>query len=386
MDAQKVVMVLAESCHNDSRVMREAKKLAEAGYAVVILALHKKGLSRIEERDGYVIIRLCCWLPDGSIVAMVVREAFFYFFSFLGILWIRPVVCHIHNPRALIPGVCAAKLVRAKIIYDSHEWWETALHRTDFPRWIFVLVVDMENYFAHKADVILTVSGSIARILRRRFHRPVFLIRNVSEIYTGPKNNLLREVLGLVDDERKIILYQGLFLQKRGILETINAMQWVDRGAIFVLLGCDGDRARGITAKELKAEINRLGLSNRVFIYGPVPAEAMLDYTASADVGVCTLDASCGNHYRSLANKFFCYAAAWLPVAVNNFPEMGGLVRRYHIGVTLDSIDPSEIAEKLNILLQSNGEFKEGIIRFNEVFNWKREGNRLLKIYERLLN
>jgi len=383
---ERVVMILAEPCHDDSRVMRQAKTLVEAGYKVTILALYGKGLNMTEEHDGYRIIRLCCWLPGSGITAMVAREAFFYLFSFFGILCLRPLVCHIHNPRALMPGVLAAKLIRAKIVYDSHEFWAATVSRIDFPQWVFKTVVGIEDFLASRVDIILTVSGSIAGILRRRFRRPVFLIRNVSDLPDKSKDDILREVLGLQGDKRKIILYQGLFLEKRGILETIEAMQWVDKGAIFILLGYDGDKARGITTSEIKLKINRLGLSDRIFIYGPVPAALMLHYTISADFGICVLDPSYENHLRSLPNKFFSYVAAGLPVIVNDFPDMGQLVSKYRIGVTVNSTKPEDIAEKLNILLNSNGVYKQDIARFNRVFNWVREGKRLLKIYENLLS
>jgi glycosyltransferase involved in cell wall biosynthesis len=378
---KKVVMILAEPCHNDSRVMREAKTLAAAGYELVILALHKKGLEQVEGRDGYKIIRLCSWLPGNSVVAMIMKEIFFYICSFVHILWIRPAVCHIHNPRALMPGVCAAKLVGAKIIYDS---WAEAVHRTDFLRWIFRVVVGIENYFACRVDVVFAVSGSIGKILRRRFRRSVFLIRNVSNIFFCDKNDLLKKALELDDDKRKIILYQGLFSGKRGIFEIIEAMQWVSKEAVLVFLG--GEGTRGVRKIDMQAKIEEVGLANRIFIYGPVSADLVLIYTASADVGVCALNGGWKNHRYSLANKFFSYLMAGLPVAVSNLPEMGKLVRKYGVGVTFDPTDPQDIAEKLNTLLVSNGVYKKSIARFNQVFNWQREGRRLLRIYKKLLS
>ncbi|HRY63370.1 MAG TPA: glycosyltransferase [Patescibacteria group bacterium] len=380
----KVVMILAEPCHNDSRVMRQARTLSETGYGVTILALYGKGLNRIEEHDGYRIIRLCCWLPGSGIVAMVAREFFFYITSFLFILWSRPLVCHIHNPRALMPGVLAAKLVGAKIIYDSHELWGEAVHRTDFPQWIFRVVVGLEKFLAHRADVVLAVSGYIVRVLRKRFRKPVFLIRNVSD---GPqitlKGDLLRKSLGLSGDPRKIVLYQGLFSPGRGLFEIIEAMQWAT-GAVLIFLGYEG--THGIRVPDMKAKIDGLGLSQKVFIYGPVPADMILQYTASADIGVCSIQAVNKNHVFCLPNKFFSYVMAGLSVAVSNLPEMGRLVNKYSVGVTFDPTDPRDIAEKLNTLLGSNGVYQKNIARFNRVFNWEREGRRMLNIYKKLLS
>ena len=54
----KVWMFVYNNCRHDARVLKEAKTLAEAGHDVQIVALVGEGLSRVEERDGFRILRV----------------------------------------------------------------------------------------------------------------------------------------------------------------------------------------------------------------------------------------------------------------------------------------------------------------------------------------
>jgi hypothetical protein len=53
----KVCMFVHNNCKNDARVLKEAKTLTEAGYAVRVIALLDKTTEPHEEGDGFRIIR-----------------------------------------------------------------------------------------------------------------------------------------------------------------------------------------------------------------------------------------------------------------------------------------------------------------------------------------
>ena len=54
----RVCMILTNPCVNDSRVLREARALAAAGYEVRIVATQAEGVPPTEERDGFRIVRV----------------------------------------------------------------------------------------------------------------------------------------------------------------------------------------------------------------------------------------------------------------------------------------------------------------------------------------
>ena len=59
----KVWMFVCNNCRHDARVLKEAKTLAESGHDVQIVAVSGEGLSRVEERDGFRILRVNVSLP-----------------------------------------------------------------------------------------------------------------------------------------------------------------------------------------------------------------------------------------------------------------------------------------------------------------------------------
>ena len=81
--------------------------------------------------------------------------------------------------------------------------------------------------------------------------------------------------------------------------------------------------AEGNYAERLRVVAIEKGVAERVHLIGPVPLEALLSYTAQADIGVSLLEDSCENHRLALPNKLFEYLAAGLPVVVSNLPEAG---------------------------------------------------------------
>src|SRR4051812_40263524 len=111
-------MLLHKSVVHDSRVRREAAALVDAGRRVVVLELDPQAAGvldgferRSAARPRWSRRRVPAQLDRAVSLLAFVRE----------IVRLRPDFVHAHDVAMLVPGVVGAWLVRAGLVYDSHE-------------------------------------------------------------------------------------------------------------------------------------------------------------------------------------------------------------------------------------------------------------------------
>ena len=144
------------------------------------------------------------------------------------------------------------------------------------------------------------------------------------------------------------------------------------------------------TQAHLKALIASKGLAERVKILPPVPYAELLDWTASADMGlaILPLDFSVAVQMM-LPNKFFEYLMAGLPVLASPLRAIAEIIEANDVGQVLNSLEPIDVAESINALLAD----KEGLARMRrnaliaaqQEFHWEKERTRLLGLYRDIL-
>src|SRR3954454_4662279 len=159
----RVAMLLHKSVEHDSRVRREAKALAAAGHAVTVVELDAGARG---ELDGFVRRSAAppVWVRRAPPVQGY-RAVFLA--SFLArLLSLRPDVVHAHDAAMLLPGLLGARLVRAKLVYDSHEL-ATGVRYRDGGWARFVAAV--ERIAVPRATAVVTVTDGIAERLQERY-------------------------------------------------------------------------------------------------------------------------------------------------------------------------------------------------------------------------
>lgn len=157
----------------------------------------------------------------------------------------------------------------------------------------------------------ITVSSPITQEICTRYHTSeITLVRNVPVYQAVSKSNRLRQHLGL-GQEVRIALYQGNLQPDRGLDHLIRAAAYLERDIVIVLLG----KEIGDTLTQLETLIANEGVTDRVKILPPVPYAELLDWTASADMGLIIYSPGQSlNVQMCLPNKLFEYLMAGLPV------------------------------------------------------------------------
>jgi glycosyltransferase involved in cell wall biosynthesis len=373
----RIAMLLHKSVEFDSRVRREAKALAEAGYEVVVLELAEIPGGE-ENLDGF--LRRSCAPPGWvrrRLPSAVYRPLMLLWFVG-GLVRARPQIVHAHDAAMLLPGIVGARLTAARLVYDSHELATSVPYRERVWAW-FVSAV--ERTVVPRCAAVITVSDGIAARLRCRYRLRVTptVVRNVSALEADGAGGLRRR-LGL-ERHAPLVLHQGAPAPERGCEALVDAAARLD-GVHLVFLG-DPEPGYG---EELSARIRERGVSDRVWMVPSLPLAELLAHTAEADVGVSLLQDSCENHRLALPNKLFEYVAAGVPVITSALPESQRLVEGYGIGWCVRPDDTEALVAALRRALDRRGDprMQASLARAAAELRWPREKARLTELYARL--
>jgi glycosyltransferase involved in cell wall biosynthesis len=359
-----------------SRVDRSARTLAEAGWDVVLVAIKDAETPAFEERDGYVVRRVELasrrwprWLRPLRWVEAVWRT---YRVA-------RAERADAYNPRDIYPLlVCwaAARRQRVPYVYDSDE---LNLYR-NWPwaqkRWWHTLAKAYEGFFVRRAAAVITSDEGRATVLAETYgiERPV-VVRNVPEPVeqVRPDEAFRTTALG---DARYLLIYQGIFVPNRGLLELVEAMCELPECALALL-------GYGQLRERIETRIAELGLADRVRVFDAVPQETMLAYTAAADAGVIPIVGSCLSYVYAAPNKLFEDMMVGVPVVASDLPDMAAVVTGERVGTLIaDPTSPASIASAVRGLVHGTEPLAEIGARARQAalarHNWDVERPKLL--------
>jgi len=287
-------------------------------------------------------------------------------------------IYHAHDLNTLPLAFMAQRRFGGKIIYDSHELYTETSSISRLERRISRI---MEKYLIRRAHAVITVNESIANELAQRYKvdKPLVVMNCPPRRLSDGKeqSNCIQQALGLNEDT-PIILYQGGFSPNRGLENLVLSTRFFAKG-VLVLMGW------GKLESRLRGLAEDLYLTDRVYFLDPVPQEVLLEYSASAHVGVIPYQYVGLNNYYTTPNKLFEYIASGLPVVGSNFPELKRIIEGYELGKTFNPDDPKEIANAINYVLSDETRYKEmkkNALKAAKIFNWENESKKLLEIYK----
>jgi glycosyltransferase involved in cell wall biosynthesis len=382
-DATHVVMLLRNDYTHDTRVEKEAQTLVGAGYRVTVVAEAGAGLDMREVRDGVHVRRVrrpVDGIPGLRFVAQ--RVAFVR-----ALIATHPDVLHAHDTEVLETVAAAAAWLRVPFVYDAHDLWLGRMRRqpSAIYWWLYRRYYGLvEHFLLPRAAAAITVSGPIARHLERTYQlQRVDVVANLPDIDAVPVPRDLRSLPGAeaIPPDAPIVVYLGHVMSGRGVEHLIEAMGEVPR-AHLVLLG-GGDQRDLVTQLA-----NAAGVGDRVHALPRVPIAEVLDYAASAQVGVSPIEDVCLNYRYSLPNKLFQYMAAGLPVVASDFDQVRDVVEGAAAGLTVDPSSATDIARAVRALVEDPGLATEmgrnARAAVEARYNWGTAAATLIGVYRRV--
>ena len=361
-----VVMVAPRHRPWGNRIIREARALRDAGHEVVAVM---RAAAPVEPRLTYIGV-------GGE------RSRLGFVFRLLPLafrLWrLRGDVYHCHNPYS-IPLLMMLALAGKRVVYDTHEDYSRRLMmRGWIPRGLRPLACSLTTALERLASRVsaatfVTQAGQVSR-----FGPRTYLLRN-APVLPEPKAGASAERIS--DGPNKYeLLYAGSLTRARGVVNLLNALEiLVDRGlpVRLSLLGPDDD---GVVS-----ECRDHPAWGYVDYAGLVGHEVVLERMAEADLGIVVLQ-DVGDHADAYPSKLFEYMACGLPFVASDFPRWREFVGN-EAGCWVEPEDAFALADTITGILQDPDRRRAMSLAgraFIEEFNWDRENQVLLAVYQRL--
>ena len=289
-------------------------------------------------------------------------------------------VYHASDLYTLAAQHAAARHHKGRLVYDARELYPHVAATAGRP-WVRAMWRVVEGRHIRRADAVFTVSDSIAARLAQTYGLPPpVVLHNVPPYRSVTASGYLRAQTGAAPGT-VVLLHQGQIQKDRGCLLLADALRDVQR-AVLVFLG------GGPFKPMLQQHVRAASLNDRIRFLDPVPPDALLPVTASADVGITLLEDTCLNHRFALPNKLFEYLMAGLPVLASDLPEIRGVVEAFEVGCVVNPADRAALVETLQHMVDdeaARARWAAHAPRVFETFSWEKASQRFKQAYQNLL-
>jgi glycosyltransferase involved in cell wall biosynthesis len=217
------------------------------------------------------------------------------------------------------------------LVYDSHEWFSEVpeLNGKPWKKWLWN---QLENHGAKKSDLCITVSEPIARVLSEKTGKEFQVLMNMPNQHEVEPST----------EKKLAILYQGAINQGRRIPNLIAAIENLPEWEVWIA-------GKGDLENELRSWSGELKHHNRIKWLGMLTKQELQQITSQVKIGYNGLDWEESKSYEySLANKFFDYIHAGIPVITAPTPTYRDMINQYSVG-WLENQSLSELIRKISL-------------------------------------
>lgn len=306
---------------------------------------------------------------------------------FLIVRRLQPDILHCHDVHTLPIGILAKWTIRCRVVYDAHEIYEEVAQGNGERAKTYRRI---HRWGQSRVDGFITINDSIAAWYAEHYPKmpQAIVVKNATKV-AGPivYDGRLHEAAN-ISPNRKVLLYQGGFSTKRGLEYLVESARYLNPDWALVMMGWGSLEPR---LREIAHEVNQFHISKghpeAVIFIPPAPQKDLALWTAGGTVGIIPYEKIGLNHWFCTPNKLWEYPNADLPVLVSPFPELSRPVLEHGYGWLLpENQEPKRLAELINSLRHEQiNTAKNNCISFMKVDNWDIYGERLVKLYERLL-
>lgn len=267
-----------------------------------------------------------------------------------------------------LPGlVGAGRAARTLGIPHLHDCHELYLESASFRPLERRMLAPMERRYMRRADAVVAVNASIADEYGRRYGRRPVVVRNCASRVSDDLPTLdLRGLAGLSPTAR-VVLYQGGFSDGRGLEVCVAAVPDLPEDVHLVLLGY------GPLRDPLLEWAAAAGVGHRVHVVDAVPPEELIQWTASADIGLMPYQPVSRNNLLALPNKIFEYTTVGLPIVVSDLPELRSIALDAGCGAVYDPFDPASLSRALRLVLADLDRYRQASTEYGRINVWENE-------------
>ncbi|HBD09395.1 MAG TPA: glycosyltransferase WbuB [Syntrophobacteraceae bacterium] len=310
------------------------------------------GLLQREERNGVQVIHTAIYPTQKANLLPRLMNYFSFVVSssiFGCLLLKKPDVLIVESPPLFLglAGFWLALVKRTRVVFNVSDLWPesaASLGVVSRDSLQFRMSLWLEGFFYRKSWLVAGQAKSILSDIQARYPEvPTYLLSNgvdTSKYGTSLRTPEIRAQMG--DEVECVALYAGLHGLAQGLNQVLEVAQRIlpDGGCRFVLIG-DGPCKRSLQEKAAK-----LQLSNTTFLES-LPAKAMPEYVASADIILVTL----ANYIKgAVPSKLYEAMASSRPVLLVAEGEAADIVRTYNAGMVVKPGDLDGMTQAIRYL------------------------------------
>jgi glycosyltransferase involved in cell wall biosynthesis len=294
-------------------------------------------------------------------------------------------IYHFHDPE-LIPYALLLQLKGKKVIYDIHE---NVTESMRMKRWLplkflFIQLYLLFDAIASRYFELIVAEHAYVPIYKKRYPtKQTYLVENFA-----PLGMLEPYRMEKRSESDQNIFYIGSFNEEycfKQMLETIYhliQLGWTNK--LYIV---------GYVSADDWAEINQLSyfqeIRNHLEFMGYQRMDDGYKLSKNCSIGFSFVSPNI-NVRDSLPRKLYEYMAIGLPIISSNFPTYKTLINTLQTGICVNSTDPKEMASKTWALLNQpemiDQYAQNGMKAAIDTYNWEKEENALLVVYQNLRN
>jgi glycosyltransferase involved in cell wall biosynthesis len=287
-------------------------------------------------------------------------------------------IYHLHDPE-LIPVGLKLKKLKKKVIFDIHENVYLQIKDKNYlPFFLRSLIAKLYRYYELRAitkfDKLILAELSYQEYYSR-------FSSNIVTILNMPQLSMMGNYLET--EKKNEFFYIGWISIDRGIDVLLAAIEILKKeipDIFFHFIGQYDLKLSGLIHAEKE--------NKNLKFYGPIPLNEGIEYARNCKAGLSILK-PIDNHTRSYSTKIFEYMALGLPVITSNFQLYKDIVENEYCGICVDPLDPQEISDAIMYIINHPEEAKRmgqnGRMAVLNKYNWKKEEEKLLSLYEELI-
>jgi glycosyltransferase involved in cell wall biosynthesis len=367
----RVCVITSVHPAHDVRILRkECRSLAAAGFEVTLIAPADSDTVI----DG-VTIRA---IPKRGVFGRLTRSVW----TALRVAeQVNADVYHFHDPELIPIGILLGGKGK-KVIYDIHEDVpQDVLSKYWLPTW--------------SRKPIARVAGRVEKFASRFFSALIPATPHIAEAFSGINRRIvvvqnfpfLNELFAadrLWSQRRPCVAYVGNMTEVRGVVEMVEAMGLVQE-SLSVTLELAGD----LRPATLRDRLSGLHGWKRVHELGVLDRPSVAELLGQVQAGLVVFQ-DIPSHREAYPTKMFEYMSAAIPVIASDFPLWRDILNRAKCGLAVDPGRPKDIAAAIEFIVTHPAEAEAMGLRGRELvmreLNWRREEQKLLAVYEELLN
>lgn len=399
---QTICMLSSSDYTRHVIIGRHISALLREGYQITIVDHHtntqrdRPGVKRYEIRPGQLWkIRLLIWrtlhffiepFPKISeiywtlsfVFRLILTNLFGFYFAYrkkFNVYIAQDLEC-------ILSVIVTGKLRHTPTLFIAHELYSEQGNPTSSVNRVLRFV---ESKFLKYIDQIIIPNYSRKRYLEERYtlKKSPVVILNCPPTKPWAKHNLIRSQLSL-DDTVKIVLYHGNLTQGRALETLLQSMEFLDNHIVLVIIG----EKNSYYYNNLEPIWQSLRLSGKVFFLPYIEHDQIMNYVASADLGVVIYKNINLNNYYCAPTKLYEYIMADIPVVACDFPELQIMFQQFQIGFLFDPDEPESIANAINqfflLDMDQRNKIHQNLVLARKQFNWENEGSKLVTVIKEL--